>query len=330
MSLEARLKKEIQATGPLTVADYMAQALYDPVDGYYATKVPIGSNADYITAPEMTQVFGEIIALWMINTWQKAGAPNPFHLVEMGPGRGTMMADIVRTLQKLNIPLPSIHLVEVSPLLKTIQQEKLKGLPITWHKDIATLPQQEGYCLMIANEFWDALPIQQHVKVDKNWVERKIELDGDSLVFSPRGEAIKETCLNMPSLVTQISQHLKANGGAALFIDYGYDHTNAIGDTLQSLQNHRKQTPLMNPGSADLTHHVDFHRLSSLFQENGLTAQGPFPQGQFLTEHGINERTEQLCQKATPEQKGSLRTAAVRLTHPAHMGNLFKVLSVST
>jgi NADH dehydrogenase [ubiquinone] 1 alpha subcomplex assembly factor 7 len=333
MSLASRLRSQIEASGPITVADYMALALYDPKEGYYATKVPIGRSGDYITAPEMTQVFGEVIALWLVDIWQKAGRPTPFHLVEMGPGRGALMADILRTLQSLKISLSEmkVHLVEVSPLLIEIQKATLSpySTSLFWHKDLTTLPKDHGFCLMIANEFWDALPIQQHVKNNNDWVERCIALEGEQLVFLPQNSTfIRETCPLMPSLVTHISEHLNSCSGAALFIDYGYDQPDALGDTLQALYRHERQSPLANVGQADLTHHVDFHRLSCLFKEAGLTVHGPVPQGDFLKSMGLEIRTVHLCERANPDQRGTLRTAAVRLTHPTHMGALFKVLSV--
>lgn len=278
-----------------------------------------------------------------MDCWQKAGRPTPFHLVEMGPGRGTLMADILRTCQSLKMPVSqmTVHLVEVSPLLKSLQQEALSSfpVPIFWHQDLSTLPGDQGVCLMVANEFWDALPIQQFAKVTENgvtesWVERRIGIDRhDSarFVFVPEdATAIRETCPAMPVLVSQIAKHLQQNRGTALFLDYGHHQPNAIGDTLQAVQRHHRQHPLANVGEADLTHHVDFFRLSTLFKAAGLIPYGPIPQGDFLTAMGLGIRTERLCERAMPDQKGALRTAAVRLTHPAHMGALFKAMAVTS
>jgi len=334
MSLEAHIRKQIQTSGPLTVLDFMTQALYDPENGYYATKVPIGREGDYITAPEMTQVFGEVIALWLVDIWHQAGQPTPFHLVEIGPGRGTLMIDLLRTLQSLKIPLHelTVHLIEVSPLLKDLQKTTLSpySASLCWHEDLTTRPQDQGFCLMVANEFWDALPIQQHVKINEEWVERKVGIENDQLIFQPEDSTLlRETCPSMPSLVLEVSQHLKKCGGAALFLDYGYDQPDTLGDTLQALQNHHPQFPFVNVGQADLTHHVDFHRLSSLFKEAGLSIHGPIPQGEFLKSIGLELRTEQLCEQAKPEQCGALQTAAMRLTHPSHMGTLFKAICVT-
>jgi SAM-dependent MidA family methyltransferase len=214
----------------------------------------------------------------------------------------------------------------VSQPLIDIQKAKLPNA--SWHKDLSTLPHDQGFCLMIANEFWDALPIQQHVNIDGKWIERCVGLKDDQLTFIPEGP-VRETSPMMPMLTSQIANHFKLNGGAGLFIDYGYDQPDATGDTLQALYKHQKISPLEHIGHADLTHHVDFYRLKMLFQESGLFVHGPTSQGDFLTSIGLLERTEQLSARATPEQASLLKTAAIRLTHPAHMGTLFKVLAIS-
>ncbi len=331
MSLDHRIQTQIEATGSLTVSEFMALALYDPTDGYYAKKIPIGRSGDYITAPEMTQVFGEIIALWFVDLWHQAGHSPLFHLVEMGPGRGTLMTDILRTFLSLKIPLPQVHLVEISPLLKELQKAALTpfSTSIFWHNDLTTLPQDQGFCMMVANEFWDALPIQQFTKMNEEWVERHVGKNDNQLIFLPEESTpIHEVCPDMPHLVTQISNHLKASQGAALFLDYGYDQPDAAGDTLQALSHHKPQSSLVNVGQADLTHHVDFYRLKKLFEDADLKVHGPMPQGEFLKELGLEIRTEQLCERANPDQRGTLRTAAVRLAHPSHMGTLFKAMCV--
>jgi len=329
--LENRLKKQIETTGPLTVAEFMELALYGPVDGYYANKAPIGRHGDYITAPEMTQAFGEVIAIWLFDLWQQAGRPLPFHLLEMGPGRGILMADILRTFTTLKIPLPQVHLVEISPLLRELQKTALAPFPTSlfWHHDLSTLPHDQGFCLMVANEFWDALPIQQFIKTEEEWVERCIGIENNQLTFLPNGPMpVREVCPAIPSLVAQIAHHLKACQGTALFLDYGYDQPDAIGDTLQALFRHKPQSPLVNIGQADLTHHVDFYRLKTLFGESGLKVYGSIPQGEFLKGIGLEQRTERLCERANLDQQSSLRTAAVRLTQPSQMGTLFKALCV--
>lgn len=330
MSLESRITRQIHKSGPISLHDFMTQALYDPKEGYYAQKSPIGRDGDYITAPEMTQVFGEVIALWLVDLWQQANRP-PFHLIEMGPGRGTLMADILRTFTTLKVPLPEVHLVEVSPLLKEKQRMALSTFlaNIYWHQDLTTLPQDDSFCFMVANEFWDALPIQQFVKVKEEWVERRIGANGGELTFLPDQNApIREICPAVPFLVIKIAQHLKANHGAALFLDYGYDMPDAIGDTLQALHHHQRQHPLVNVGQADLTHHVDFHQLKSLFEEAELKVYGPTPQGAFLNAIGLEVRTQMLVERANPQQKTALQTAWMRLTQATQMGTLFKAMCV--
>lgn len=334
-TLEHRLQAQIASSGPLSIEAFMARALYDPNDGYYYQKIPIGRDGDYITAPEMTQVFGEVIALWLVDLWHQAGNPTPFHLVEMGPGRGTLMVDILRTFITLKIPLSemSVHLVEISPLLTNMQQTALSSFPVhvQWYKDFSEIPKNNGFCLMIGNEFWDALPIQQWVQVGQDWVERHIDWQEDKFVFLPQTtEALREACPAMETLVPQIADYLKAHTGVALFLDYGYDEEQALGDTLQAVYHHHSLPPLSQVGKADLTHHVNFHRLKTLFQEADLNVDGPIPQGDFLKALGFEARTERLCEQAQPHQRGSLRTAAVRLTHPAHMGTLFKAFTVSS
>lgn len=326
--IEKRLRAQIERSGPLPVHEFIAQVLYDPLDGYYATKVPIGREGDYITAPEMTQAFGEVIALWLIDLWEQAGRPAPFYLIEMGPGRGTLMADMLRTFQKLKIPFPqmAVHLVEISPLLKKLQQQALVSFPVSchWHESIETLPN--GFGFIVGNEFWDALPVSHISGQDSPAQERQVGLKGSQLVFLPEQGVFQETCPALFSLAHQISQHLKDNGGAALFLDYGYDDPAGRSDTLQALFQHQRCSPLEHIGRADLTHHVDFHTLKRLFGE--LPVYGPVPQGDFLKAIGLDIRTEALCKHATPNQQSALRTAAVRLAHPAHMGALFKVLAV--
>lgn len=333
-SLNSFLKAQIKKNGPMTVFEFMTQALYHPQKGYYAQKIPIGKSGDYITAPEMTQVFGEIIALWFIDLWQKAHQPELFHLVEIGPGRGTLMIDILRTFQALKVPLTkmTVHLIEVSSTLKAEQQYKFSDLPYRffWHQDFSTLPKNQGFCCLIANEFWDALPLQQFTQINDEWIERCIDIHKDEFIFIPQEKtAIREISPMMPCMVSQIADHLKINSGAALFFDYGYDRANATGDTLQALFHHQHVSPLTHVGQADLTHHVNFHQLKTLFKQENVWVEGPISQGEFLKQNGLELRTEQLCKIANSQQQAHLKTAAMRLTHPSQMGELFKVLWVT-
>ncbi|MDF3033939.1 MAG: hypothetical protein K0R76_893 [Alphaproteobacteria bacterium] len=318
----------------------MAQALYDPEYGYYHQKVPIGRAGDYITAPEMTQVFGEVIAVWLIDIWQQAGCPKPFHLIELGPGRGTLMADMLRTFQSLTMPLSdmTIHLVEISPPLKALQQKTLSSfsLPFQWHKSIDTLP--DGFSLIVGNEFWDALPIdqlfinsnpEQSELKDEDFAKQLIGLKDNQLVFlpvNPQFVFLEEVCPAMFDIGNAIGYHLGNHGGAALFLDYGFNGSHS--DTLQAVFRHQRCSPLEYIGQADLTHHVDFNTLEDILSWGGCDIYGPIPQGDFLKAMGLDIRTERLCERATSEQRGALRTSAVRLTHPAHMGTLFKAMAV--
>jgi NADH dehydrogenase [ubiquinone] 1 alpha subcomplex assembly factor 7 len=316
----------------MPLAEFMQCVLYDPNHGYYHQKVPIGREGDYITAPEMTQAFGEVIAIWLIDIWQKAGKPTPFHLIEMGPGRGTLMADMLKAFQSLKMPLSemTVHLIEISPPLKALQQKALSSFSTSfqWHGNLKMLPG--GFSLIVGNEFWDALPIVQFTDImdeEGNFIKRCVGLKDNELVFLPENPGkISEREQVMSFLVVEISDYLKKNGGAALFLDYGYDDENGAGDTLQAVFRHQRCSPLENLGQTDITHHVDFHNLKRFFGE--LSVYGPIFQGNFLKAMGLDIRTEHLCAGATPEQRGALRTAAVRLTHPAHMGTLFKVMGV--
>ncbi|MBM3467837.1 MAG: class I SAM-dependent methyltransferase [Alphaproteobacteria bacterium] len=335
MSLEDSLKEHIRSHGSLSISDFMTRVLYDSQEGYYARKIPIGREGDYITAPEMTQAFGEVIALWLIDIWQQAGSPTPFHLIEMGPGRGTMMADILRTFKAMKVPISemSIHLIEVSPLLKEVQNVTLSSFStkVYWHETLDTLSKDQNYSLIVANEFWDALPIQQYAQTEEGWVERQIGLNGEEFVFVPEhSKIIRETCPALSELPPKIAEYLKVQNGAALFLDYGYDEADATGDTLQAIFHHKKCSPLEKIGFADLTHHVDFFYLRKLFEENQLIVHGPIDQGTFLKAIGLEIRTQMLVERATPHQKSALQTAYMRLTHPREMGTLFKVLSLTS
>jgi NADH dehydrogenase [ubiquinone] 1 alpha subcomplex assembly factor 7 len=332
--LTNRLKAHIEAIGPMPLDEFMQYVLYDPDHGYYYQKIPIGREGDYITAPEMTQAFGEVIAIWLIDIWEKAGKPTPFHLIELGPGRGTLMADMLKAFQSLKMPLSemTVHLMEISPPLKALQQEALSSFPTSfqWHENFKTLPG--GFSLIVGNEFWDALPIVQFTDLmdeKDGFIKRSVGLKDNQLVFLPEQTPVTFE-MGEPAyfyfLAVEISDYLKKNGGAALFLDYGYDDENGAGDTLQAVFRHQRCSPLENIGQADITHLVDFHNLKIFFGE--LSVYGPVFQGNFLKTMGLDVRTERLCASATPEQRGALRTAAVRLTHPAHMGTLFKVMGV--
>ena len=342
------LARRIRAHGPLTVADFMAEALGNPEYGYYTTRDPLGSGGDFTTAPEISQVFGELIGLWCADLWSRMGRPNPVILAELGPGRGTLMKDALRAARIMPEFLAAIrlHLVETSPVLRRAQAKTLRDHRPAWHETIATLPP--GPTLVIANEFFDALPIRQFVKTDEGWREKLIGLSAetDALAFAlspgptpalalvppglreaPPG-SVSEICPIALSVADGLAERFVASGGAALVVDYGYVGP-ASGDTLQAVQRHRRHDPLEAPGAADLTAHVDFAALSEAAHQAGAWSWGPVPQGAFLQSLGIAARLERLLQDAEPGQAADLGIAVRRLIDPAEMGTLFKVLCIA-
>jgi NADH dehydrogenase [ubiquinone] 1 alpha subcomplex assembly factor 7 len=347
-ALEELLARRIRTQGPLTVAEFMAEALGHPEYGYYATRDPLGRRGDFITAPEISQIFGELIGLWCADLWDRAGRPTPFTLAELGPGRGTLMADALRAANVMPefIAALRLHLVETSPVLRRVQHRALKRFAPSWHDSIASLPL--GPLLVVANEFIDALPIRQLVKTDSGWHEKLIGLsaEADRLAFalSPAPTAaaalVPENLRDAPpgsvceinpaalAVADTIARRLVESGGAALIIDYGYAKR-ACGDTLQALRRHQRHDPLENPGSADLTAHVDFAALAETAAAVGARIWGPVAQGAFLRNLGIAARAERLLAGATPGQAADIGTACRRLIDPAEMGTLFKVLCIA-
>ncbi len=344
--LAARLLRRIARQGPITVAEYLAEALTHPRQGYYMTGDPFGARGDFVTAPEISQMFGELIGLWCAETWQRLGEPDALTLVELGPGRGTLMADLLRAA-RIVPGFPNaleLHLVEVSPALRALQAQTLEGVRATWHDSLAEVPQ--GRPLMIvANEFFDALPIRQFERTPQGWRERLVGLapEGDALAFglsppAPYAEALLPEALRQAgagavaevapaalSLAGEIGRRLVADGGAALIVDYGY----AVPDgrpTLQALRRHEREDVLAAPGETDLTAHVDFGALARTAREAGAESWGPTPQGAFLEALGIATRAERLAAGAGSAQASEIRAALHRLTAPEEMGTLFKVL----
>lgn len=343
------LKKRIAVEGPLSVADYMAEALANPKHGYYMTGDPLGRQGDFITAPEISQMFGELIGLWCAITWNQMGSPEKIKLIEIGPGRGTLMVDALRALIMAPTFLDAIeiHMVETSPSLQKRQRRNLATLDvdIQWHKSFADVP--EGPFILIANELIDALPIRQFEKSVAGWGERKVGCDEagqliwlldqsavvpevfipPNLRASPPG-SIFEFCQSGISLVTSISEAIAKHGGAALFIDYGHAQS-AIGDTLQAVKDHQYHDVLSDPGEADLTAHVDFERLAINARAAGAMAYGPITQRDFLGPLGIEHRAKQLKKAASTGQKTAVITGLNRLIGTAEMGTLFKVLAIA-
>ena len=340
--LETRLRDRIAADGPISIAEFMEAALGDPEHGYYRTRDPLGRAGDFITAPEISQVFGELIGLWAAVSWQQIGAPERVRLVECGPGRGTLMADALRAARTVPAfaAAVEIHLVETSPALRAVQRETLAAYGPSWHEALESVPS--GPAIVIANEFFDALPIRQYERTDGGWCERRVSADAEGLVLSispgtpemlaPSSAAepgdVFETCAAAAEIAEEISRRIARDGGAALVIDYGHAET-AYGDTLQAVKGHAYTDPLADPGEADLTAHVDFGALAAAFRLGGAATFGPVAQGEFLVSLGVAERTEALARGQPPERAAMLRSATNRLIDSRQMGRLFKVLAVA-
>ncbi|MFY9204219.1 MAG: SAM-dependent methyltransferase [Yoonia sp.] len=334
--LGALLAQRIAATGPMTLADFMADCLMHPQFGYYATRDPFGASGDFTTAPEISQMFGELIGLCLAQTWMDQGAPAQITLAEIGPGRGTLMADALRATRGVvgfHAAL-SVHFIETSPTLRKRQAEAVPDA--TWHDSIETLPQAPLY--LVANEFFDALPIRQFTRDKAGWREHMVGVQGDTLLMGLSAPApialledrlsdtkegdIVEHCPALPSIVGEMSQRIEAHGGAALIIDYGDWHS--LGDTLQALQNHETANPFANPGMADLTAHVDFEAIAKA----ATCFTRVTPQGVFLERLGITPRAQALAKGLTDAALEAHIQAHWRLTHPDAMGSLFKVIGL--
>ncbi|MGD9966806.1 MAG: class I SAM-dependent methyltransferase [Hyphomonadaceae bacterium] len=338
MSLRERLIEAIRENGPLTVAEYMAACLYDPVAGYYATRPAIGgAGADFLTAPEASQMFGELIGLWCAHEWEALGKP-AFNWIELGPGRGVLMQDGLRATQRIEgmHDAASIVLVETSEPLREEQVKRVHGAE--WVARLEDAPP--GPCLVIANEFLDCLPIRQFFRGEDGWHEKLVGLDdAEQLTFglsaalpAPDSEdeigAVREIAPGLESLVYEIERRLHDAPGRVLIIDYGHARPEGA-DTLQALRNHKKVDPIETPGEADLTAHVDFGRLAELADEAGLRVDGPITQAAFLRSLGIEFRANALT-KANPSHAERLKREVRRLTHADEMGALFKVLCLSS
>ena len=296
---------------------------------YYATHNPF---ADFTTAPEIGQAFGELIGAWAAVAWQQAGAPDPFNLVEAGPGRGTLMADALRALARVAPAFTQaarIHLIETSPRLRAEQASRIPQA--RWHDTLGSVPH--GPIILIANEFLDALPIRQFVRRQDGWAERHVENASftEHPAEAPPRHAPLGTVVEIGEAglawTATLAARLVQHGGAALILDYGTAHT-LPGDSLQALRDGRPADPLADPGSADLTAHVDFAALARAAEEAGAAAYGPVAQGVFLRRLGLAQRTERLA-AARPDRAAALREAAARLAEPARMGTLFKALCLT-
>ncbi len=350
--LEQLIRAQIAAAGPIDVAAFMDQALAHPEHGYYRTRDPLGRAGDFVTAPEVSQMFGELIGLWCAEVWNRLGAPSPVRLVELGPGRGSLMADALRAIARAAPAFRAalhVHLVETSPILREAQRARLADAqphwsnPI-WHDTLDGVPP--GPALIVANEFLDALPIHQLVRTEVGWCARQVALGADGkLDFtvapapSPLAAALTPTVAAAPvgsiaevapaarSCVAALAARLARDGGAALLIDYG-PTTSAAGDSLQAVRGHRRHGVLEDPGEADLTAHVDFEALRAAAQPPARV-HGPITQAQLLTRLGIAARADALARGKPAETAAAIRAALQRLIEPTQMGQLFKVLALS-
>ncbi len=336
------LLQRISETGPLTVERYMELALFDPDHGYYTRKNPFGTSGDFVTAPEVSQMFGELIGLWCYTAWQAAGSPHPAMLVELGPGSGALMTDALRAIESVTgAPQPfDIVLVEASDRLACRQCDNLSGRTVAWHSAVAELPSR-GPLFVIANEFFDALPVRQFVRTPAGWQERLVMVaddmiafvlarNNDSLAASLPDAQSGRVCEISPareSLMRVLAAKLAAHGGAMLIIDF-----TAPGmpqrDTLQAVRHHRHADRLGAPGEADLAAAVDFAALARIALAEDLEVLGPVSQGAFLEELGIAVRAERLKHSATPERAQGIDEEVHRLTSPDAMGEDFRVMAM--
>jgi SAM-dependent MidA family methyltransferase len=327
------MAEEIAANGPIPVADYMARANAH----YYAHHDPFGAKGDFITAPEISQMFGELIGAWMADLWIRAGRPQ-VHYVELGPGRGTLAADALRAMHSAGLA-PPVHFVETSPVLRAAQKERIPHA--VWHDSLDTLPDDRPL-LVAANEFFDALPIRQLVKTFSGWRERMVGLgpEGfepvpgtvsfddkvpDHLRTAALGSIIEAAPTAM-KLARALARRLAAQGGAAIIIDYGHDGTHA-GDTLQAVRAHGYADPFATPGASDLTAHIDFTALAEVARAAGLATHGPAPQGAWLGTLGIAARAAALG-RAAPDRVDEIAAAHQRLTGREAMGRLFRAMAL--
>lgn len=339
--LVARIAARIAAEGPLRLDAFIAACLWDPEAGYYATRDPLGAAGDFTTAPEITQMFGELLGAWAAQVWLDLGQPARFVFAELGPGRGTLMHDALRVARRVPgfADAAEIWLVETSPVLRGVQAAVLADAGPRWAHDLDEVPALP--LVVLANEFFDALPIRQGIRADTVWRERLVTATDGRLALAwgpPRPDpgldarfplvadgTIVEACPAGEAIAARLGQRLERDGGAALVIDYGA--WDGVGDTLQAVRSHAVADPLAAPGSADLTAHVRFRALAAA--AHPARAWGPVPQGVFLERLGITARARALAARAS-EGSGAIAAAHRRLTHPQEMGNLFKTLALTS
>ena len=343
MSLKAKLARRIAATGPITVADFMTACLHDPEFGYYATRPALGAGGDFITAPLVSQMFGELIGLWAVQTWMDMGRPAPVRLVEMGPGDGTLMSDALRAARLAPdfLTAADLWLVETSAPLRARQAQTLCGYRPSWAARLVDVPAGAPV-ILIANELLDCLPARQFVRTAKGWAERVVGLSGDgALAFGLTGAvaaiipdalraaevgAVVEISAAQESLGRAVGERVAQDGGAALFMDYGRSEPET-GDTLQALRRHEKADVLDTAGEADLTVHADFPAFAAAARAAGAETTPIVSQGAFLRALGIEARAAALA-RARPEKAQAIARQLHRLTAPDQMGELFKAAAI--
>lgn len=335
--LEGLIRGIIAEEGPIPVDRYMALCLGHPQHGYYVTRDPLGGEGDFITAPEVSQVFGELIAVWAVSQWQAMGEPSSFLLVELGPGRGTLMADVLRTLRRAAPACAAaarVHFVETSPVLRGRQRAAV-GEGASWHGSLPEVP--DGPVILLANEFFDAIPIRQFERRGGRWHERVVGVVEGALslglgppVPGPAGHEgdIVEPSPAREEIARHIGARLSRHPGAALIIDYGHLAT-APGDTLQAMRGHRFVPVTEEPGACDITSHVDFASLSKALREGGGVVHPALTQGDFLRAMGLEARFGQLIGRADPATGAILGRQMARLADGEQMGKLFKVLAAT-
>jgi NADH dehydrogenase [ubiquinone] 1 alpha subcomplex assembly factor 7 len=348
-ALESEIRRRIAVAGPMPVADYMRLCLTHPKHGYYINRDPLGSDGDFITAPEISQMFGELIGLWLAAVWRQMGAPENVRLIELGPGRATLILDALRAARVVKGFREAIvlHLVEISPALQKLQQQRLEALdvPALWHATLDDVPG--GPSLVIANEFIDALPVHQAVKQADGWHERVVDIGADgNLCFGLARETLLHFETGLPRglrpspegsifewrpdrIALELGRRVRSDG-AALILDYGHVKY-GLGDTLQAVAGHAYTNPLRAPGEADLTAHVDFEALAQSAESIGGRIHGPISQRDLLLQLGIEQRAAALKAHAARDKALEIELAASRLTESGAqgMGELFKALAIA-
>jgi NADH dehydrogenase [ubiquinone] 1 alpha subcomplex assembly factor 7 len=351
--LAKKLKELIRRQGPISVCTYMQACLHDADYGYYRKKPAIGAEGDFITAPEISQIFGELIGIWCAVAWRAMRATAQVELVELGPGRGSLLRDALRAGRIVPgfLDAVSLHLVESNPGLREIQREAFGDFrgPITWHSDFARAfmkadDVRDGPAIVIANEFFDAWPVEQLVYADRAWHCRRVGLDADGRFVFVRGAALGneastptacapkdgdvfERRAGFRDITSILGQKSRRGPLAALVLDYGHQRS-AFGETLQAVRKQRYVSAFESPGESDLTAHVDFEDLATQCRGEGLAIDGPITQSEFLIKMGLIERAQKLMASAPSDQIGLLEAGARRIADPAGMGGLFKVICV--